>query len=225
MLHPACSNRLVSYSCCDGPMLLSFIVDHPDPSTLEHTLHFLWSGCGGKVYVFRLLPWQQVTHSPSSYSQLMVVLLKQFWKEKHTLTQSDLTATEEVCLDCLSAMTSIIIYQYENISVVCSYVLTAVLTLPFGPLDSLVNWQIFDSNNEIIHTVGASLKTCFRLMSAVQSHSICRRSKLEVQEWRRHVHLSDKSRILNKLYLYMLLWKAKFKKKNLPKCHKKTFWV
>lgn len=57
-------------------MLLSFIVDHPDPSTLEHMLHLLWSGCGGKVHIFRPLPGQQVAYSASSYPQLMLVLLE-----------------------------------------------------------------------------------------------------------------------------------------------------
>ncbi len=66
-------------------MLLSFIVDHPDPSTLEHALHLLWSGCGGKVNIFWTLPRQQVTYCTSGYPQLILVLLKQIWKI-HVLT-------------------------------------------------------------------------------------------------------------------------------------------
>lgn len=74
-----------SYSCCDGPMFLSFIINHPDPSTLEHPLHLLWSGCGGKVHIFRSLPRQQVPYSTSCNPQLMLVLLKQLWEEQiHT---------------------------------------------------------------------------------------------------------------------------------------------
>lgn len=63
-------------------MLLSFIVDHPDPGILEHALHLLWCGCGGKVHILGLLPRQQVTYSTTCYSQLMLVLLKHLWEKK-----------------------------------------------------------------------------------------------------------------------------------------------
>ena len=66
-------------------MLLSFIVDHPDASGLEHALHLLWSGCCGKVHIFRPLPREQVPHSTSGYPQLMLVLLEQLCKnQRHT---------------------------------------------------------------------------------------------------------------------------------------------
>lgn len=75
-----------SYSCCNGPMLLSFVVDHPDASFLEHLLHLLWSCCGGKVHIVRPLPRQQVPHRATSDPQLMLVLPKQLWKQQtHTL--------------------------------------------------------------------------------------------------------------------------------------------
>lgn len=75
-------------------MLLSFIIDHPDPSTFEHAFHLLWSGCGGKVHIIRPLPRQQVTYSTSSYPQLVLVLLKHLWEEQtHTYRSS---ATDEM---------------------------------------------------------------------------------------------------------------------------------
>lgn len=70
----------VSYPRCNGPMLLSFIVDHPDACGLKHALHLLRSGCCGKVHIFRPLPRQQVPYSTSGYPQLMLVLLKQLCK-------------------------------------------------------------------------------------------------------------------------------------------------
>lgn len=60
-------------------MFLSFVIDHPDPSTLEHAFHLLWGSCGGKVHILRSLPGQQVTYSTSSYPQFMLVLHKQLW--------------------------------------------------------------------------------------------------------------------------------------------------
>lgn len=80
-------------------MLLSFIVDHPDPGALEHALHLLWSGCGGKVHIFGPLPRQQVSDGSSSYPQLMLVLLKHLWKEQTHTYRSWVTFSEEVCLE------------------------------------------------------------------------------------------------------------------------------
>lgn len=61
-------------------MFLSFVIDHPDASTLEHAFHLLWGSRGGKVHILRSLPGQQVTYSTSSYPQFMLVLQKQLWE-------------------------------------------------------------------------------------------------------------------------------------------------
>lgn len=65
-------------------MFFSFVIDHPDPGTLKHVFHLLWSGRGGKVHILRPLPRQQVTDSPSSYPQFIMVLPKQLWEDKLT---------------------------------------------------------------------------------------------------------------------------------------------
>lgn len=80
------SARSASYPSSNGPMLLSFIVDHPDPCSLEHALHLLWSSCGGKVHILRLLCRQQVPYSTSGNSQLVLVLLKHLWQDQTQMT-------------------------------------------------------------------------------------------------------------------------------------------
>lgn len=76
------SLQTLSYSGCDRPVCLPFVVDHPDPGTLEHVFHLLWSGRGGEVHILWPLPRQQVPHSTSGYPQLKSVLLKELCQEK-----------------------------------------------------------------------------------------------------------------------------------------------
>lgn len=84
---PMCSllkESSCGYSCCDGSVFFSLVIDHPDPGALKHALHLLWRGRGGKVHILGPLPRQQVTHSTPSYPQLMLVLHKQLWEDKRT---------------------------------------------------------------------------------------------------------------------------------------------
>lgn len=85
----------VSHPGCDGSVLLSFGIDHPDPSALEHALHLLRGGRGGKVHILRPPPRQQVADGASSYPQLMMVLHKQLWQDRLTGVKQQINGVQE----------------------------------------------------------------------------------------------------------------------------------
>lgn len=112
---------MMSYSGSDSPMLLPFIVDHPDPRCLEYALHLLWSGCGSKVHILWPLPCQEVTYCTPSYPQLKLVLLKKFCESYH---QNSKTGG----CDSVSMSTDYVIYILKPCNIVYIYNLGVLIT-------------------------------------------------------------------------------------------------
>lgn len=69
----------MTYPSSDGAMLLSFVIDHAYSCSLEHSLHLLWGGGGGKVYILWSLPRQKISYCSTSDPQFKLVLPKQVW--------------------------------------------------------------------------------------------------------------------------------------------------
>lgn len=72
----------MTYPCCDGAVFLSFVIDHAYSCSLEHLLHLLRGGSGGKVHILRSFPRQKVSYCSSSNPQLKLVLQKEVWRSE-----------------------------------------------------------------------------------------------------------------------------------------------